>query len=58
MRCEFIAALVVFLDLLLIDGPDLSKFVLVVCVLDRRGVVADLRRCLGLVGAWNGEKVS
>ena len=51
MRREFIAALVVLLDLLLIDGPDLSKFVLVVCVLDRRGVVADLRRCLGLVGA-------
>ena len=53
MRCKFVAALVVFFNLLLVDGSDLSKFVLVVCVLDRRGVVADLRRCLGLVGAWN-----
>ena len=51
MRCELIAALVVFFDLLLVDGPDLSKLVLVVGVFDCRGIISDLSRCLGLVWA-------
>ena len=50
MGGEFIAALVVLLNLLLVDGPDLSKLVLVVSVLNGGAVLAQaLGRRLTLV---------
>ena len=42
MRGELVAALVVLLDLLLVNLPDLRQLVLVVGVLDGRAVAAHL----------------
>jgi hypothetical protein len=52
MSGELITTLIILFHLLRVDVADLSKLVLVVRVLDGRGVCTDLGRCLGLVGAW------
>ncbi len=55
VSCEFVAALVVLLDLLLVDGPDLGELGLVVRVLDGRAAVLKGARRGGLVLTWKGK---
>ena len=57
MGGELVAALVVLLHLLLVDGSNLSKLVLVISVLDGRAVLAKtLSWGLALVRTCNGER--
>ena len=57
MGRELVAALVVLLHLLLVDGSNLSKLVLVISVLDGRAVLAKtLSWGLALVRTCNGER--
>ena len=53
VRCKLVAALVVLLNLLLVDGPDLRQLGLVVRMLDGCAAVLQWARGSSFVGAWN-----